>query len=433
MKKRCEKVGWLQRASPWLLGTIVLLFVFVLVCFIVIRRDVIDYRMPHRFAVSDSSFFSSAHALADPRLVGGNRIDLLHNGQGFFPAMLTAIRQAQSSINFEAFLFHSSQVGNQFIDALCERAQAGVRVRVLLDGMGSGNQLDNTDVARLENAGCAFAYFHPTKSWRLDRANLRTHRRILVVDGRIGFTGGAGFSDEWLGNADTPEHWRDVHARLEGPLVAKLQAAFQQHWFVAKGEALGGEADFPELKPVGSLRGQVVDSAAYTVAPLSLVQAVAFASATKRIYITNAYCAPSESQTEALIKAVQRGVDVRLLLPGPHNDQPLTKAAGRHAYGRLLRGGVKIYEYQPTMIHSKTMVVDGLFSVFGSSNFDARSIEINEELDVTVYDEKFGQEMEKVFYQDLAQSKPYTLADFKKRSWKERISEWLVLPFRSQM
>ena len=195
-------------------------------------------------------------------------------------------------------------------------ARAGVRVRVLLDGVGSGLSLDNADVERLNEAGCAFAYYHPIASWRIDRVNRRTHRRILVVDGRVGFAGGVGFSDESLGDADAPDHWREIHARLEGPIVGKLQATFQEHWFKEIGETLSGSEEFPELPPAGNLRAQVVASHSFSTAPLSLMQAVAFSAAQKSIYIANAYCAPSSSHTRSLVAAVKRGVDVRLLLPG---------------------------------------------------------------------------------------------------------------------
>jgi len=306
-------------------------------------------------------------------------------------------------------------------------------VRVLLDGLGAGAKLDDDYIKKMREAGCEVAYYHPTRSWRIDRANRRTHRRILVVDGKIGFTGGVGFGDLWLGNADSKDHWREVHARIEGPLVAKLQGAFQQHWVRATQQALSGADEFPELPAAGTLRGQMVASHSFSVAPLPLVQAVAISSAEKRISITNAYCTPSDDQTTLLVGAVKRGVDVRLLLPGKHNDQPLTKAAGRTAYGKLLEGGVRIFEYQPTMIHSKTMVVDGMFSIIGTSNLDARSSQINEEIEITVYDEGFGREMEAVFEDDLKQARPYTLEQFKKRSVWERFTEWIAIPFRSQL
>jgi cardiolipin synthase A/B len=428
-----KKVRFKKPVLIWLSAFGTLLLGLLIFGILLIRREPVEYYLDYQFTVRDPEFFPSAHALSDPLPVAGNKIELLHNGKMIFPAMLEAIRGAQESVNFEAFLFHSGEVGSQFRDALAERARAGVEVRVMLDGLGSAFALDNTYVEELKRAGCSFAYYHPAPSWRLDRLNRRTHRRVLVVDGRIGFTGGVGFSDEWQGDADSPEHWREVHARLEGPIVGNLQAAFQKHWLKEVGETLSGKGQFPELAPAGNLRAQVVASESFSAAPLSLVQAVAFSAAQKSIYITNAYCAPSGSQTRALVAAVERGVDVRLLLPGKHNDQPATKAAGRTAYGELLKGGVKIYEFQPTMIHSKTMVIDGVFSVFGSSNFDARSAQINEELDVTVYDEDFGREMQAVFERDLQRSREYTLEDFKKRSLWERFTEWVMLPFHSQI
>jgi cardiolipin synthase A/B len=424
----------LKKRSRWRIVWIVLVCLLLALLglgafgIVFLKRAVVDYRSEHDFSTRDPSFFSSAHALADPPPLEGNAIQLLHNGDQIFPAMLTAIRGAKSSINFEAFLFHSDSVGAQFKEALCERARAGVRVRVLLDGIGSGSEFLDTDADFFRNAGCSFAYYHPSRSWRVDKMNRRTHRRILVVDGNVGFTGGVGFSDKWLGNADSPDHWREVHARLEGPIVAKLQGAFQQHWVRETGETISGVAEFPPLRPAGKLRAQLIASHSFSVSPISLVQAVAFASAEKSIFITNAYCAPSNNQVKLLNAAAARGVDVRLLLPGRHNDQPMTKSAGRGAYGELLEGGVKIYEYESTMIHTKTMVVDGLFSMLGSSNFDSRSAQINEELDITVYDEGFGAEMDAVFQRDLQRSKPYRLEDFKKRGTWERLSEWLVAP-----
>jgi cardiolipin synthase len=347
--------------------------------------------------------------------------------------MLDAIRSAKKSINFEAFIFYSDSIGWQFRDALCQRASEGIEVRILLDGIGSGWRLNNSDVGMMKKCGCKFSYYHPTHSWRIDRTNRRTHRRVLVVDGRIGFTGGVGFADKWSGNAQDPKHWRDVHVRVEGPLVAELQAAFQEHWVKAFEEVLTGAAQFPRLTEAGDLKAQAVSSRSFSMAPVPLIQAVAFTAATKRIWITNSYCTPTPDQVQQLVDAAHRGVDVRLLLPGPNNDQPLTKSAGRTAYGDLLAGGVKIFEYQPTMIHIKSMVADGLFSMIGSSNLDARSSSINEELDLVIYDDKFGRQMESMFEKDLTQSRQYTLEDFKKRSLTERFTEWLSIPFRSQL
>jgi len=285
----------------------------------------------------------------------------------------------------------------------------------------------------MTNAGCKFAYYHPVASWRMDRTNRRSHRRIMVVDGKVGFTGGAAFSDKWSGHAQDEDHWRDTQARLEGPIVNALQSAFQSHWVKTYGEVLTGADQFPALPLAGKLKAQIVESRSFSSAPLPMVQAVTFASAEKRIWLTNPYCTPTDDQVELLVQAVRRGVDVRLLLPGPHNDQPLTQSAGRTAYGKLLEGGVKIFEYQPSMIHAKTMVADGLFSMIGSSNLDARSSEINEEIDVVVYDEGFGRMMEEAFEKDLAQSREYTRQEFEARSLWERITEYLAIPFRSQL
>ena len=438
MAKRARAAGflnnriWRLRVAEWISVTLAFLGIVLIFCLLFIRRHTLPYHFEHTFSVSDPEFVGSALGMGDPVLVPGNKIELLQNGDEYFPAMLKAIRAAQKTVNFEAFILYSDAIGTQFRDALCERARAGIEVRVLVDGIGSGWSLNNSDVKMMQKAGCKFSYYHPTHSWRVDRTNRRSHRRVLVIDGKIGFTGSVGFSEKWSGHAENKNHWRDMHARVEGPLVAKLQAAFQEHWVKTFNEALSGAGQFPAIGPAGDSKAQVVASRSFSMAPVPLLQAVAFTAATKRIWITNAYCTPTEDQVEQLVKAVERHVDVRLLLPGPNNDQPLTKSAGRTAYGKMLEGGVKIFEYQPTMIHEKSMVIDGQFSMFGSSNFDARSSEINEEIDVVVYDQNFGREMESVFEKDLTQSREYTLEDFRKRTLWERASEWFAIPFRSQ-
>ena len=438
-KKRTRSSHWLNQRwwklalAEWIVFSLGFLAIVLVFCLFFIRRQSLEYRLDHTFSVRDPEFFGSALALSDPIAVPGNKIQLLQNGDEYFPAMLQAISSAQHSVNFAAYILHSDEIGRQFRDAFCERARAGIQVRLLLDGIGSAWSLDNSDVRMMREAGCKFSYYHPTISFRIDRTNRRSHRRLLVVDGKIGFTGSAGFALDWSGHAEDNKHWRDLQARIEGPLVAKLQWAFEEHWVKTFGETLSGADQFPQIAPAGDLKAQVVASHSFSMAPIPLVQAMAFAAAEKRIWITNPYCTPSDDQVDLLVQAVRRHVDVRLLLPGANNDQPLTKSAGRAAYGRMLQGGVKIFEYQPTMIHTKAMVVDGLFSMFGSSNLDARSSEINEELDVVVYDEKFGREMETTFEKDLQQSREYTLQDFNSRSLWERTSEWLMLPFRSQL
>ncbi|MBN8422624.1 MAG: cardiolipin synthase B [Verrucomicrobia bacterium] len=436
---RSKKHPWLNRRyggillRHWLILGGTALAALCVGGWFLVRREVPDFRPSHQFAVKDPAFFSAAHAAADPVPLGGNRVTVLRNGDGTFPQMLQAITEARRTINFEAFIFHSGHVADQFIEKLVARARSGVEVRVLLDGVGSGSSLKNSDVRRLEEGGCKFAYFHPTRALRLDRLNRRTHRRVMVIDGRVGFTGGVAFSDEWQGNADAPDHWRDLHCKVEGPAVAKLQAAFQQHWLGATGEILASPSHFPVLEPAGKLQAQVISSTEFSVAALPLIQAVAIASAEKSISITNPYCTPTEGQVYLLNEAVKRGVRVRMMLPGKHNDQPWTKAAGRGCYGDLLKGGVEIYEYEPTMIHCKTMVIDGLFSIIGTSNLDARSAAINEEIDLTIYDEDFAKQMDEIFEGDIKQSRRYRLENFEKRGLWERLTEWLVLPFQSQL
>ena len=438
-RKRARNSHWLNdrwwklAIGEWIGLTLAFVGLVVVFCLFFIRRHTLEYYVQHSFAVRDAEFIGSALAISDPVLVPGNKIELLADGDAFFPAMLGAIRGARRTVNFEAYIVYSDEIGQQFRDALAERAKAGVEVRVLLDGVGSGWKLKNSDVRMMTDAGCKFSYYHPTHSWRVDRTNRRSHRRVLVVDGRVGFTGAIGFAKEWSGHAQDKEHWHDVQVRIEGPLVAKLQSAFQQHWVKTFGEALSGADQFPELSPAGPLRAQIVTSQSFSMAPVPLIMATAFSAAEKSISIVNAYCTPTADQVAQLVDAVRRGVEVRLLLPGENNDQPLTKSAGRAAYGKLLEGGVKIFEYQPTMIHTKGMMVDGLFAMIGSSNFDARSSEINEELDVVVYDPGFAAAMGALFAEDLKHAREYTLAEFRNRSLWERATEWVALPFRSQL
>ena len=254
-RKRARSSHWLNTQywkfaiGEWIALTLTFLTLVLLFCLFIIRRHTIPYHFEHSFSVRSPEFIGSALALSQPVLLSGNKIELLQNGDEYFPAMLQAIRRARKSINFEAFIFYSDSIGRAFRDALCERARAGVEVRIMLDGIGSGWRLDNSDVRMMKEAGCKFAYYHPTHSWRVDRTNRRSHRRVLVTDGRLGFTGAVGFAENWSGNAQDKEHWRDAQMRVEGPLVAELQAAFQEHWVKTFGEALTGADQFPLLEP----------------------------------------------------------------------------------------------------------------------------------------------------------------------------------------
>ncbi len=392
------------------------------------------YELPHDFTLNAPTFLPSA--LPGAVMTSGNRLELLENGDAIFPAMLAAISSARRTVNFEAYIFWSDEVGTRFRDALAERAAHGVAVRVLLDAVGSpGGRMKAGDIDVLRHAGCRVEFFHSIKPWMLWVFNHRNHRRVLVVDGTVGFTGGVGFADPWRGDADSKEHWRDTQLRVEGPAVRGLQRAFQENWSEVTGEALVGDEFFPVLEQAGPSAVAVVPSS--PLAPMSgagRVYAISLAAAAKEIWIANSYFLPDDVTSGLLIAAVKRGVDVRVIVPSDsQSDVPATKEGGRSSFGPLLQGGVKIFEYQPTMFHPKTMVVDGVFSTVGSANFDDRSFHLNEEINLFVYDRAFAGQMRETFQRDQSRCRSYTYAMWNARSLKKRVTEWLVTPFRSEL
>jgi cardiolipin synthase len=392
------------------------------------------YDLPHDFTLNAPTFLPSA--LPGAVLTSGNRLELLENGDAIFPAMLAAISSARKTVNFEAYIFWSDEVGTRFRDALAERAQQGVAVRVLLDAIGSpGKRTKASDIDVLRHAGCRVEFFHSIKPWMLWVFNHRNHRRVLVVDGTLGFTGSVGFADSWQGNADSKEHWRDTQLRVEGPAVRGLQRAFQENWSEVTGEPLVGDEFFPALLQPGTSAVAVVPSSPLAaMSGAGRVYSISLAAASKEIWIANSYFLPDEATSGLLVAAVKRGVDVRVIVPSDaQNDVPATKAGGRSSFGPLLAGGVKIFEYQPTMFHLKTMVVDGVFSTVGSANFDERSFHLNEEINLFVYDGAFAGQMEETYRRDLSRCRPYTYAMWRDRSLKKRVTEWLVTPFRSEL
>jgi cardiolipin synthase len=392
------------------------------------------YDLPHGFGVRDPTFLHSVQATEGPSMVAGNRITILENGVEIFPAMLAAISAAQKSVNMEAYIFWSDSVGTLFRDALSERANHGVEVRLLFDGVGSAKHLSKSDVETLRRAGCRVEFFRPVRPWMLDVINRRSHRRILVVDGKEGFTGGVGFAKMWEGNADSPEHWRETQVRLEGPAVAEMQSAFQENWSEVTGELLVGEKFFPGSSHVGDVLAAVVPSSPRPSSSASqTLYSVAISAAEHTLSISNSYFVPDPESVALLAAASERGVDVRILVPGAINDVPMTKASGRATFGKLLRAGAKIYEYQPTMMHAKTMIVDGVFATVASTNFDNRSFRYNDEIDLAVHDEAVAGRLQKMFDNDLRKSRPYTYEQWLRRPLQKRFMEWLLLPFRSQL
>jgi cardiolipin synthase A/B len=365
----------------------------------------VEHPIAHTYATTDSQFVRTMGSLLGPDFEDGNRVTALYNGDEVFPAMLDAIRAARKTITFESYIYWSSAIGRQFTAALGERARAGVRTHVIIDWAGS-HQVDKDDIESLRKAGVQVVFYRPLHWWQLDHINHRTHRKLLIVDGRVGFTGGMGVADKWLGHAQDKDHWRDSHFRVEGPVVAQLQAAFMDDWFETEGVVLDGPGYYPALERQGSQLGQVFwSSPKGGNGNLRVMFLLAIAAATKRILIANSYFVPDRMTVDMLAAASRRGVDVEIIVPGEILDAQVVRRASRSLWGPMLEAGVKIFEYQPTMYHTKVMVVDDVWVSVGSTNFDDRSFRLNQEANLNVYDEDFGAGQAAAFEKDRARSR----------------------------
>lgn len=390
-------------------------------------------KVRHRYGISDPQFRREMSVMLGPSITSGNRVSALHNGEEIFPTMLEAIRGASVSITFETHIYWSGEIGREFIDALSERAVAGVPVHVILDWAGSV-QMDAEALTQMEEAGAKVHRYRPLRWYQLSRLNNRTHRKILVVDGRVGFTGGVGIADLWRGRAQSPEHWRDIHFRVEGPVVAQFQAAFNDNWIKTTGEVLNDAAFFPPLEPVGELEAHMfIASPAGGGESMHLMYLMAIAAATESIDLAASYFVPDELLVDALVAALRRGVRLRILLPGPHIDSQTVKIASRGSWGELLRSGADIRIYQPTMLHTKLFIADGEFVSVGSTNFDMRSLKLNDEASLNIYDIGFAAEMTRAFEEDLTQAEACTWEAWRSRPIRERVSEQFIRPLRSQL
>ena len=393
----------------------------------------LERKVEHHFAISDPQFRREMSVLMGPSIMPGNRIEALQNGTEIFPAMLGAIRGAQTSITFETYIYWSGEVGKEFTEALAERARAGIPVHVTIDWVGS-IKMEQELLDQMEEAGVHVERYRPLHWYNLRRMNNRTHRKLLVVDGRIGFTGGVGIADLWQGKAQDPDHWRDMHFRLEGPVVAQFQAAFNDNWIKTTGHVLNGPAYFPALEPVADVDAHLfIASPAGGSDSMHLMYLMAIAAAEHTIDLAASYFVPDELIVKALVAARQRGVRVRIVLPGPHIDSETVRIASKAEWGPLLQAGVTIHVYQPTMLHVKLLVVDGEMVSVGSTNFDIRSFQLNDEASLNLYDRAFAEAMTASFEQDMRQTTPYTYDMWRKRPWKERMIEKIVLPIKSQL
>jgi cardiolipin synthase len=393
----------------------------------------IQREVAHLYGADDPQFARSMGTLLGPSLLAGNRVRALCNGDEIFPAMLEAIRGARRTITFETYIYWSGEIGRAFADALAERAQAGVKVHVLLDWVGSG-KMDATTIASMEQAGIEVRKYHPLRWYNLGRLNNRTHRKLRVVDGRTGFTGGVGIADQWLGNAEDPEHWRDSHFQLEGPAVAQMQAAFMDNWIETRSVVLHGDDYFPALDPVGPHMAQVFKSSSTEASESArLMYLLSIASATRSVRIGNAYFVPDRLSVETLVAAQRRGVGVEIIVPGRHSDAAVVRRASRSRWGPLLEAGVSIYEYRPTMYHTKVMIVDDVWTSVGSTNFDSRSFRLNDEANLNVLDPGFAREQAAVFEEDRARSTRITLDMWNSRPRSEKFKGGLAGLLRLQL
>ncbi|MBC8010775.1 MAG: cardiolipin synthase [Burkholderiales bacterium] len=369
-------------------------------------------------------------SLLGAEFTAGNRIELLHNGDAIFPAMLATIRDARRSVCFETFIYWSGSIGREFAESLAARSRAGVRVYLLFDYMGSLTmESDQLDLMR--EAGCEIVRFHPPDLLHPSRINNRTHRKLLVVDGAVGFTGGVGIGDEWRGDAQDRDHWRDTHARIQGPVVAQMQGIFMVNWTKARGRVETDEAFFPALAPAGESRAQMFHSSPDDGGEnIRLLYLLGIASARRTICLTQAYFLPDSLCRQALAAAARRGVRVEILVPGPLTDSRIVRRASRGCWGELLEAGVRLHEFQPTNLHAKILVVDGVWCTLGSANFDNRSFRLNDEANLSVYDPAVAQALETAFAADLARSRRITLEDWRRRPLGERLREFLARRFR---
>ena len=384
--------------------------------------------------IKQPAFAATLGAYTGTTVVGGNRVEILLNGEEIFPAKLALIRSARRTINYAQYVFEDGAPAKDIADALAERCRAGIKVNVLLDAVGA-LAMPNEFRDEMQDGGCRVENFRPLRPFSINRANYRNHRRILVVDGLVGITGGAGTSGKWSGNGRQEGHWRDTDIRIEGPVVEQLQGAFAENWLEATGVAIGGPEYFPRrrLESKGDVDAQVVRSspagggtAMYTMFLLAL------ASARHSIHITNPYFVPDEKMIDTLLAAAKRGVEIKLLIPGAI-DHNLVRQASRSEFGRLLESGVQIYEYRPALLHAKTMVVDGIWATVGSTNLDHRSFSLNDELNVAIYDVATAQKLELIFAEDLSNSRRILYDDWNHRGMASRFLELLALPLKEQM
>jgi cardiolipin synthase len=386
-----------------------------------------EYTLGFEADPSSDAFVAAAAGFLNIPLLRGGTAEVLQNGDRFYPAMLEAIRGAKESVNFEVYIFDSDETGRKFIEAFTERARTGVEVRLLLDWFGSF-KLKNADRRELRDAGVKLEFFRPLALRNLVRMYRRTHRRAIVIDGEVAFIGGAAVSDKWRGDTRTPKEWRDSMTRVTGALVIGVQSAFAANWVYCCGEVIAGPRFYPPAKDTGPARGvSVVSSPSDAQQPIRLLFWLSFINARHRLWIVNSYFIPDRHLRNAVRARARAGVDVRILVPGNHTDAIPVQYAGRAFYQELLEAGVRVFEYQASMMHAKTVVVDDGWSLVGSANMDERSMEINEENLLGVADAGLARAIAEGIERDLTRSKEIRLDTWRRRPAYQRVLERVAM------
>jgi cardiolipin synthase len=404
----------------------VTLVVVLLIANLTSGEKKIEHKIERLYASDDPQFIRSMGLLLGPAVVGGNRFEVLVNGDEIFASMLEGIRSAQRTITFETFIYWSGAIGEDVARALSDQARAGVAVHVLLDWVGS-SKMDRRYLRMLCDAGAEVIQYHKPHWTGLGRMNDRTHRKLLVIDGRIGFTGGVGIADEWTGHAQDEKHWRDTHFRVEGPVVGQMQAVFMDNWVKATGNVLHGSHYFPEIDAAGNgLAHMFSSSPSGGSDDMQLMYLMAITAATHSIHLSSAYFVPDKLTINAMVEAAKRGVKVRVITPGKHIDTHTVREASRACWGELLAAGIEMHEYQPTMFHCKLLIVDEYLVSVGSTNFDSRSFKLNDEANLNIYDRDFARQQTAIFDRDVAQAKRLSLDDWLRRPLLEKLLDRAV-------
>jgi cardiolipin synthase len=398
------------------------------------REGAHGYELRGDVDVGEPSFLRAAEALTGAPVSYGNDAELLINGDQIFPAYLEGIRQAAETVNLLTYAYWRGDIAIEVADALCEKARAGVECNIVIDAVGAA-KMDRALVKKMREAGVRVCYFRPPKPYAVRRLQYRTHRKLLIVDGRVGFTGGVGIAEEWTGDAQDPDHWRDTHVRVRGPVVRGLQGAFAENWLECTGDVLAGDRYLPDLEQVedGGPMQVMRSSATVGDSNAEALTYLAIAAANRSIELTAAYFVPRPAFTKALVEAAERGVELRILVPGSHIDKEFVRTAGRASYDELIAAGIEIYEYCPTMLHAKCLTVDGIWASVGSVNFDNRSFQLHDEVSLCVQSERFATELHRVFERDLESSERIELGAWRDRPVIQRAREGVTKYARREL